>query len=84
VTYAGPSPPAAHRLTLRFTRPAGREGVLYRVKVSSDLEDWQDIPHLSVEPGPEAGMESVTARDPVSTAGGGHRFMRLDISTTVP
>ncbi len=84
VTYAEPSPPAAHRLTLRFTRPAGREGVLYRVKVSSDLKDWQDISPLSVESGPEAGMESVIARDPVSTAGGGRRFMRLDISTTVP
>ena len=84
VPFTQGSQPEARRLTLRFTRPVGREGVTYQVKVSSDLLNWQNVSNVSVEPGPEPGMETVTAKDPVSTAEGGSRFIRLDISTTLP
>jgi subtilisin family serine protease len=78
------SSPVVERLTLRFTRPVGLAGVVYQVKVSGDLDSWQTVSAFEITPGPDPGTETVTARDPVPAESGRRRFIRLDVSTTVP
>lgn len=62
-------------LSLIFTRPAGRTGLAYAAESSDGMASWSPIPLEVI--GATDGMETVRARDPLTTGDPARRFIRL-------
>ena len=75
------------RLTLAYTRPAGRDDLAYLVEWSSNLADWYSsseyVEQLPASPAPDGG-ELVTARAVAPAGDPPRQFLRLRVTRSAP
>jgi len=64
-------------LTLTFTRPKSRPDVIYAAEASGDLSEWKPV---TLELISDGDPQTWRARDTVSSAAGGQRFIRLQVT----
>ena len=61
-------------LSLTFTRPTGLPNVTYGAESSENFGTWTPVPLELLSPGP---IETLRARDPLTTGNPAQRFLRL-------
>jgi hypothetical protein len=68
-------------LTLTFTRPANLPDLTYAAESSADLNTWSPVPLELLAPGE---IETLRARDPLTTGNPAARFLRLRFERQPP
>ena len=69
------------RFALTFTRPVGRQGLIYQVEATGSLASpWELVPSESFTVIPNHdGTETVIARDPTPPGESNRQFLRLRV-----
>jgi hypothetical protein len=81
LSYGTVTDAGSEYLSFTYIRPEpAPTGITYIVEASSDLVNWSTIGIVPVSSTVNAGLRTVTVRDTFPTAGGGQRFMRLQVT----